>query len=351
MKYRPSSLPMLAQCSRWTADQQTGERDKDNGTTRHHALAHALQGDRTELDAQDDDDRDRLEWALEYVQTHAPTSDHPIRIEQPVSVVDDNFEIIIQGTPDVTCGPELFDLKWRERDYTPQMAAYALAMMQEGGWSEVHVHLLFAERKFAQTFSMTELVATAVVNSIIADSKNPDIPPRACDYCSWCANRMTCPALTKPVEVIASARDDIQGKEQFAAWLAKGAHASELADAQVAGVVLKMARQISDWCDSVEHHCKELAIKQGIVPAGFKIQTRQGNRFIPSVADAFARAGLPQEEFLKACEIKFFSLTETFAKVNGMKKAQAERTVSEKLGDAVQRKASSLSLVAEKIAK
>ena len=95
-------------------------------------------------------------------------------------------------------------------------------------------------------------------------------------------------------------------------------------------------------------NCKELAIKQGILPVGYKLQSRQGNRFISSVTDAFARAGLPQDEFLKLCEIKLTSLIERFVAFNGMKKAQAERTVEEKLGEIIQRKSPSMSLVKEK---
>ena len=114
------------------------------------------------------------------------------------------------------------------------------------------------------------------------------------------------------------------------------------------GQALKIARQIFGWVEAIEHHAKEMAVKQGIIPAGFKIQNRKGNRAISSVIDAFARAGLPQEEFLALCDIKFSSLVEKTMEINGMKKAQAERTVEEKLGEIIQRKAHSLSLVVEK---
>ena len=42
------------------------------------------------------------------------------------------------------------------------------------------------------------------------------------------------------------------------------------------------------------------------------------------------------------------ALAERTAEVHGMKKAQAERTMEEKLGDALQRKASTISLVVDK---
>lgn len=346
---RPSSLPIIAQCPAWKGDEQRGEDDKSAGTLRHSALATALAGDRVALESLDDDEAAKVEWALDYIKTHSPDG-QPMRIEQRVSVMDDSFEIITAGTPDVTCGPELFDLKWRERDYDAQMAAYALAMMQESAWPHVRVHVLFAERKFARVFTLTMEQASAIVAPIVKAGGNPESKPTACDYCGWCAKRLNCPALTKNAFVVAQSREEIsqQQRDDFAAWLALGAKTSELMTPDTAGMALKIARQISDWCEAVEHHAKELAIKQGIVPTGFKLQSRQGNRFIPSVTNAFARAGLPQEEFLKSCEIKFTSLVEKFAEVNGMNKAQAERTVEEKLGDALQRKSPSMSLVAEK---
>ncbi len=345
---RPSSLPILAQCPAFVGDEQRGEDDKNAGTLRHSALATALAGDRVALESLADDEADKVEWALEYIKTHSPDG-QPMRIEQRVSVMNDNFEIVTAGTPDVTCGPELFDLKWRERNYDEQMAAYALAMIQNDGWKEVRVHVLFADRKFAKVFTLTqEQAADSVFQLIHRAEENPN--PVVCDYCGWCAKRLTCPALTANVKAIAQQHDSVTEAQfhQFDAWLFDGAHASALNDAATAGHVLKVARQIASWCEAVEHHAKEMAVKQGIVPAGFKLQSRQGNRFISSVTEAFALAGLPQEEFLKICEIKFTALAEKYAEVNGMKKAQAERTVEEKLGDTLQRKASTVSLVLDK---
>jgi hypothetical protein len=98
----------------------------------------------------------------------------------------------------------------------------------------------------------------------------------------------------------------------------------------------------------VDQAAKEMAVKQGIVPEGFKLQSRQGNRFVSSVAAAFPLVGMPQETFLGACEIKLTKLTEAYAAFAGMKKAPAEREICNKLGDVVQRKPATMSLVAEK---
>lgn len=349
MKYRPSSLPMLAACPRFAPDESRGEDDKNEGTERHNVFAEMLSGNDSALGTLDDDQRERVEWAVEYVKCHAPMSDHPLHIERRLSLLDDDFNEITAGTPDVTCGPELFDLKWRERDYLPQMAAYAAAMMREHGWPEVRVHLLFAERKHAQVFTLTEAQAMLIVNTVIA-AASQGAAPVACDYCGWCANRLTCSALTTPVSQVANFREDIKsnGYMLFMEWLQKGAHASELNNGKLAGEVLRIARTIANWCEAVEHHCRELAIKQGVVSVGYKLQSRKGNRYIPSVTEAFARVGLPQTEFLAACDVKFSALVDATAKLNAMPNKQAEHAVEEKLGDALQRKDSTMSLVVDK---
>jgi hypothetical protein len=150
---------------------------------------------------------------------------------------------------------------------------------------------------------------------------------------------LTCGALLERVNAIASNRDD---------WKLENYHSSEIQTAEQMGKALSLARVVGKWVESVEHHAKEMAVKKGVVPAGFKLSTRQGNRFIPNVTDAFSRVGLPQEEFLKACEVKFSSLVDVFIGMHGTKKAQAERSVAEKLGDALKRKSSSVSLISEK---
>lgn len=347
---RPSSLPMLAACPCFESAPDTGERDKDAGTARHGALAAALRG-LTKLmeELQDEDEFESVNWAYEYIRVHAPDG-HEMRIEQRLDMLDDSFNVIISGTPDVTCGPELFDLKWRERNYDEQMAAYAMAMIQANGWQGVRIHILFAERKFARVVLMTRDDCWNIVHKVLLASKNPDALPVACDYCGWCAKRMTCPALTENVQAIANARAEIKAEtcEAFEKWLKAGAHASELTEPNLAGAVLTIAKQIVTWTEAVQYHCKELAIKQGIIPTGFKLRPLKGNRFITSLTEAFSKSGMPQDEFLKLCDIKLTALVEKFGEINGMKKAQAQRTLEEKLGDVIQRKASSVSLVAEK---
>lgn len=342
---------MLAACPRW--ESAGGNADTSAGEARHIALSRALSNDPDPYRGLSEEDAAEVEWAAEYIRCKAPTSEHPLRIEFHVNPLQDDFTPLFEsgGRLDVACGPVLFDLKNKVRNYTAQMAAYALAMFQEHGWESVEVHLLFAETKTAQVIKLTEARCHEIIDPIIAAVRDPLSQPQACEYCGWCARKLTCSALLTPAATIARAREELspEVKASFEAWIGDGAHTSKIDDPALMGAVLKVARVLADWCEAAEYRAKDMALKQGLVPAGFKLQTRQGNRFITSVADAFPLVGLPQAEFLKACEVKLSSLVEAYATFHGQKKAPAERDVQNKLGDLVQRKPSTQILVAEKM--
>lgn len=349
---RPSSLPILAQCPCF----ESGEAQDftDAGTVRHGGFAEALRGNADWRDIVPEDERDAVEWAASYVKMKSDTANYPLRIEEKVGTAfDDDFNPLWDGdavgTADAICGNQIFDLKWRQRDYTAQMAAYALALLQRG-FHSVTCHILFAESKHVKVITFTEAEAAKIVGDILK-TLTPDAKPKQNSYCGWCKKQAYCAAVMADVAQITHAREEITeaDKQAFAAWLAAGAHTSGIPDdAKLLGQILRIAKVLGKWVEAAEHHIKESALKRGVIADGFKLQTRQGNRVIPSVTDAFAKIGLPQDEFLKACSVGFTDLVETFKTLHGMKKAQAERTVEEKLGDALTRKSSSVSLVAVK---
>ena len=328
MNYRPSSLPGLQGCSCYEPDQTSDIEQKQAGTLRHEALAAYLTGQEGWDKDLDEYDAEGVAWAGEYIRAHAPMSDHPLRIEEKRTTYTDSFEEIT-GTPDVTCGWVLFDLKGRSIDsYMAQMAAYALM----DGWPEVEVHVLYGTERRAKTWRVTRQEAMELVENIIARASTPGAYPTACDWCGWCSKRLTCPSVIEGVNKVVAARDD---------WHLETYHSTEIETAEQMGQALTIARRLKEWCEAVEHHAREMALKRGMVPVGFELRTRRGSREIESVASAFGLAGLPQEAFLKACEVKFSRLVEVAAEFHGMKKAHAERDLDVKLASVIERKPSS----------
>lgn len=337
MKYRPSSLPALSKCAQFISS-PGDEGIRAAGKLRHEVLAYML----THPDAPEEQQLERLpeehragvKWALDYIRVHAPMHDHPLIVEQLREWVGYGFENR-RGTLDAQCGPVFFDLKWNRYDYAPQMADYALSLLDD--WSEVTCHVLFGESQKAEVLRFDRATAEAIVAPVLL--RAGIAPPTVCTYCGWCARQATCSAHLDTVNRIVEGRPD---------WQLSTFHSSDITDPQEMGTALTIARQVADWAEAVEFQAKEMAVKLGAIPKGFTLQTRQGNRFISSVSEAFPVAGLPQAEFLEACEVKLSSLSEAFAKFHGLKKAQAERDVQSRLGEIVQRKPSTVSLVKDK---
>ena len=340
-KFRPSALPMLDLCPKFEGK---SSEYTDEGTKRHNALADHFRGKPEALENMDDDTKEGLQWAIDYIELKAPLLDYKIAIEQPLESVLPNG-LKIQGTPDIVCGPRILDLKWRPRDYTAQMAAYAymvLTQPPEEGQNEFSVAettLLFANTQTARTQKWTVESAWDEILGIIGNAESAWAVATPCEYCGWCSKNKTCPALIQQVNIATASNPE---------WNLPQWHSSEMNTAQELGLALKIARTLADWCESVEFHAKEKAIKEGIIAEGFQIQTRQGNRFIPDIRGAFAAASLPQPEFLKACKVNFKSLAEIYAEFHGMKKAPAERDIEERLKGLVQRKSPSTFLVTER---
>jgi hypothetical protein len=350
---RPSALPMLSRCPKFVGGPPRAF--TDSGTSRHklfHALLalgpEAVAADPLYTVDLDEQDIDGVQWAVDYVHANAPVSDYPLALEKRVALLNDDFEEVTAGTPDAVCGPNIFDLKWRYRDYFAQMAAYAAAVADNGGFSFVKVHTLFGEQKRPQVSILSRADALAVVARIGAQVASPNAEARPCDYCDWCERAHKCEAL------IARANGVVTGRED---WALEQYHASEITTAEQMGKALTVARQVEKWCKAVEYHAKQMAEKKGVVPVGFKLGTTHGKTWCGDVPRAFQLAGVPQEDFLRACDLRLntskkypdkVGLIDIFAAQLGVKKTPAARQVKERLTETLKKGSDGVKLVAIK---
>jgi hypothetical protein len=348
MNIRPSSLPMLDECPKWEASEQIGQEWKQAGTDRHELCAAFLRGGEKALFCVDADEAEKVRWACKYVLDHAPISDFPLRIEETRKLIGPDFTELMQGTPDVTCGQHLFDFKSRERGYFLQMAAYSLMVMEEAGFEYITVHLLFQETGRPRVYIISRRDAWKAITDVIAKVESADAKPSVCEYCSWCRHHLTCPAVLERVEAVARGRE----------WEPSSYHASEINTAPEMGKALTLARQMAKWAKAVEFHAKEMAVKMGIVPAGFELKSRSGGSYIADVSAAFGLANLPQAEFMRACGLRIntskskkdqVGIVEIYHKFHGIQsKAEAKRAVLARLEPVIQTLPSTLQLKALK---
>lgn len=327
-RIRPSNLPALKECPCF----EPGPSDfAEAGTDRHQALRAHFDGNDGLLDLLPAEDAEGVLWAAEYIRTRAPLSDHPLRFEHPLTLILDDFSEI-SGTPDVTCHLDLFDLKWRRRDYTAQLACYVLMRLQELGISAtIHVHILYGAFQQAEVLNLNAESARAIVQPIIERARDPNRQPSPCSYCSWCANQLTCAASNLRAQTVAAGRDD---------WQLQTYHASNILDPREMSKALTLAKHLAKWCKAVEHHALEMALKRGEQIPGYKLKSRAGKRSCHDLAGAHQMSGLPVDTFLACCDLRFTTskdnpskkgLEDVYAETHGLKKSAAKRELARKL--------------------
>ena len=330
---RPSSLPMLQQCSAFSSG-VAGE-FAEAGQDRHAALTSLLKDDDADgLSLLEPEQAEVVLWAEEYIRTKAPMDEHPLHSERTLTLLDGEFNEIMRGTPDVVCGGELFDLKWRERDYGAQMAAYALMLMEESGRTEIRVHVIFGAFKRVEVYEISKDGAEKLVNDILESAKTPT--PTPCDYCGWCSKRLTCQPFLDAAEKVAKGYSDLPAAQEW--------HPSKMETGEEIAAALWIWRTIlSKWGESVEFHAFEAATKKGMTLPGFDLKSKAGRSWCSDVATAFTVSKLPQNFFLMCCDLRMNTsktnaskkgLIDMYAGTHGMPKARAKREISTSLTEA-----------------
>lgn len=341
---RPSALPIqdLSPCY------QPGDTTEfaEAGTQRHEALAKLVATkDASLVEALDDEDQEQVRWAAEYIDLHAQTRDYPLKIEAKLTFTGPEFEDIT-GTVDYECGPCLFDLKSRYRDYSAQMAAYALGKFEaEPDLQLVTTHLLFGVIKRPVVMQWDRAAAEATVFPIIqsvyawhrTEEQGRGYTPS--EYCGWCARRLTCPHMTKLVDSVVAGRDD---------WALETYHSSQLEKPVEMGKALRIARLMQKWCDAVEYHAEQMAVKRGVTIPGFVVKPVKGKRSVADLNLACAHLGIDPKTFLSLCNISIGELEKHYKTMTGLSLERAKQEMERKLGEVLQRAPSSHRLTATK---
>lgn len=319
---RPSALPALAVCPCYAGDESVGQEQKSDGTKRHTALAKYLTGDATWPNSLGDWDVGGVEWAAEYIRTHAPTG-YALEIEVPLETLLEDFTPL-RGTPDVAAGPVLFDLKGRDIDaYEEQMAGYVVLR----GWAQTTIHVLYATERRANVFRLSLEEASERVNTIAAAVTDPNRKPMPSDWCNWCANRTACPAFGR----VGASRARALGHE-----VPLGA-IDEITDADGLAQLKEAAEVVEEWAKAAKAHVNQMALEHGVVATGWRIAERRGS---PSITDAWAAlqaSGLTPEQAASAFRLNLSDFAAAYGKARGLRETTAKRELETRLGGLIHR--------------
>ena len=323
---RPSSLPAQAKSPRYEPN-TTPTTATEAGTDRHLALSELLTGTKRDVySLLPEVDRSAVDWAHDYIRSIA--GNEPILSETPVEVRRGDT-VVLRGTADVIVGAHIVDLKWVERNYAEQQAAYALGAMQSLNLMEMTVHLLFGESKRVVAYKLTRAEAEALVYPVLAAVEDPNTPCRISEYCGWCKHSAYCKVRLKEINKIADGYDLVRVEDLSVT------SPEDLARA------LNLAKVASDWAEEVRTYCGQAA-KDGLQIPGWTLKTRSGGREIApdQINEAFSRIGLPSDQFIKACKLSITGLAEALQET-GLTKREADARINERLSGLIRHKPAS----------
>lgn len=188
---RPSALPKLACCRCYVS--QSGTSEAAERGTRLDAILRATRPNNVKaLEELEGDDLEAVRWGFQYLEllscgAHVETREEELRAVVPVDGIK-------AGTMDALCveGGWLADFKTGQvRDYSAQMAAYALACMDAYFADEWTTHLLFIDQQLTVSHRWTREEAEQLVVGIV----NAPQVPTPFENCSWCGAFEACEAV------------------------------------------------------------------------------------------------------------------------------------------------------------
>lgn len=291
---RHSMLPKLAACPKYTPKEGPAGPAAERGTRIDKAVRLALQGDRSEIDALAPADKAPAEWAVQKFLDYKLAGELETR-EEFLAMHTPGISHI--GTADVLNERVgwVADLKTGlARDYYHQIAAYCLAIMERKFEQDWVGHVVYADERKVVSYRLTYGEAKRAVETVLAEVRDPNAQPRACDYCDWCARKDTCPAVVRPVEEGLAV---VQGTTSLAEIRER-----LLANPETLGKFLTQWKAVEkEIADSAADRIKEL-LEAGEEVPGWKISRSKGSEYFDTEAilHAATQASAPLEGLIEA---------------------------------------------------
>ena len=287
----PSSLPKLAECALFEGAGGTSAA-AERGTAIDLAI-------RNLISAQDNvtflgEDADAIAYGVEELTRLAKGSFVETREEYLAMAVPGLSKL---GTSDAVCKAAKWvaDIKTGQvRNYREQLAAYALACMEDNFDTSWTAHVVYVDQKLIRSYDFTYEEAKQGTQRTIDRATSAEAQPTPCEYCSWCKHYNNCHAIVRQAESAIALIPDINGnsieaiKDRILATPESlGAFAKEwkLAEKEIAEPVMAHLKTILENGDEV---------------AGWKLTSVSGRKFVEADAIAKASEGITKETLILA---------------------------------------------------
>ena len=288
----PSSAPKLAECAVFVGASGASAA-AERGTAIDRAIRLAMDGDTAPLDQLTADDLAAATWGIETLRKLSGGEHVETREEYLAMAVPGLSKL---GTADALCKRQRWvaDIKTGQvRNYRQQLAAYALACMEDHFAESWTAHVVYVDQQLVRSYDFTREEAEATTQRWIAEATSADAKPTPCEYCQWCAHFNECGAITRQAEsALALVKTDGRTLDQIRA--------------EIAADPLQMSVFAANW-KTAEKHIAEPVIEllkerlaAGDDIPGWKVSTSAGREYVEAEAIAKASANVSKETLILA---------------------------------------------------
>lgn len=276
MKIRHSSLPKLALCGQYegTAGNSSAA---SRGTMLDGVFRDAWVSGELPRELSDEDAA-AVRWALAQCIQLGGGADGLTTKESECRIQTSGLEHM--GTADgiAVRGKWLIDLKSGQvYDYTGQMAAYALGLMETHFEQEWTTHLLFCDQQKMVTQHWTYTSAKETVQRIL---DNVGTAPKENDYCGWCAKSLTCPGRVQSQAIVLATTEHAITPQD-------GSFLTLLDDPARIGLFLRQCATLDHFREAAADKARQL-LEAGEQVPGWRLQKPRATEFVG--AEYVARA-------------------------------------------------------------
>jgi len=268
MKIRHSSLPKLALCGQFEGAAGNSSA-ASRGTMLDGVFRDAwVSGELPRYLS--DEDAAAVRWALSQCVQLGGGADGLTTLESQCRIQTSGLEHM--GTADGIAlkGKWLIDLKSGQvYDYTGQMAAYALGLMETHFEQEWTTHLLFCDQQKMVTQHWTYTSAKETVQAIL---DNVGTAPVENDYCGWCAKSLTCPGRVQSQAIVLQTTEHAITPQD-------GSFLTLLDDPARIGLFLRQCATLDHFREAAAEKARQL-LEAGEAVPGWRLQKPRATEFV-----------------------------------------------------------------------
>ena len=287
----PSSLPKLAECALFEGAGGTSAA-AERGTAIDLAIRNCISAEHDV--AIIGEDAGAIAYGVEELTRLAKGSFVETREEYLAMAVPGLSKL---GTADAVCKAEKWvaDIKTGQiRNYREQLAAYALACMEDNFMTSWTAHVVYVDQKLIRSYDFTYEEAMQGTQRTIYRATHAESQPTPCEYCTWCKHYNNCNAIVRQAESAIALIPDATG------------NSIEAIKERILATPESLGSFIREWklaekeiAEPLLGHLKT-RLENGDEVAGWKLTSVSGRKFVEADAIAKASEGISKETLILA---------------------------------------------------